>query len=177
MNLIPWEVILVLVLISGASIGAQIYKKKQKDRWNRSFKYRKNKYLMSKAELSLYGCLLRTIKDNEDIHSKVRLADLLKPNNKTRKKQSAGFTRIRSKHLDFIIVDKKTSEIKYAIELDDNSHSRKDRSERDVFVNEACLSAGLVLIRIKARASYNTTELREILGDIKAKENEYRRAN
>jgi hypothetical protein len=50
-----------------------------------------------------------------------------------------------------------------AIELDDNSHKRRDRVERDVFVNQIFEDARLPLLRIKTREAYNTRELAEEL--------------
>lgn len=47
----------------------------------------------------------------------------------------------------------------FAVELDDNSHSRPDRVERDAFVDAVFAAAGLPLLHIPARASYNTSEL------------------
>lgn len=45
------------------------------------------------------------------------------------------------------------------IELDDSSHDRADRQERDEFVNEVFQAAGLPLIHIPVQREYNTREL------------------
>jgi hypothetical protein len=47
----------------------------------------------------------------------------------------------------------------FGIELDDNSHKRADRVDRDEFVEHAFDAAGLPLLRIPVRANYNTSEL------------------
>jgi hypothetical protein len=47
------------------------------------------------------------------------------------------------------------------VELDDASHARKDRAERDDFVDNAFAAAGLPLLRIPAQRAYNTRELAE----------------
>ena len=45
------------------------------------------------------------------------------------------FNKIASKSIDFVLVDKKCR-IKLCIELDDNTHKKKNRIERDNFINE-----------------------------------------
>lgn len=49
------------------------------------------------------------------------------------------------------------------IELDDPSHKRRDRQERDCFVNEVFEQTALPLVRIKAANDYNREELRSRL--------------
>jgi hypothetical protein len=45
------------------------------------------------------------------------------------------------------------------IELDDASHQRKDRQERDAFVDQVFAAAGLPLLHIKAARGYQPNEL------------------
>lgn len=47
-----------------------------------------------------------------------------------------------------------------AIELDDKSHARPDRQERDAFVNEVFAAAGLGLLHIPVKHTYIPEELR-----------------
>jgi very-short-patch-repair endonuclease len=46
-----------------------------------------------------------------------------------------------------------------AIELDDKSHDRQDRQDRDRFLNELFAASRIKLLRIKAHKSYDTREL------------------
>ncbi len=48
---------------------------------------------------------------------------------------------------------------RFAIELDDKSHNRQERMERDEFVEELFETAHLPLVRIPVRPAYNTHEL------------------
>ena len=48
-----------------------------------------------------------------------------------------------------------------AIELDDSSHNRKDRIERDLFVDQVFKTAGLPLIHVKVVQTYDVDELAE----------------
>ena len=51
------------------------------------------------------------------------------------------------------------------IELDDRSHERKDRIERDQFVDKAVRDAGLTIAHIPVRQNYSEAYLRAQLFD------------
>ena len=91
------------------------------------------------------------------IQSKVRLADVFfvaRPN------ENAGFfNRITQKHLDFLVCDSVTMKPLFGIELDDSSHKRNDRQERDEFVENVCQVAGLPLLRVPVQREYNSREI------------------
>ncbi len=80
------------------------------------------------------------------ISCKVRLADLFHlahvPGFQSR------FNRISCKHLDFVLTERSTSRILAAIELDDASHQRPDRIERDDFLNALFRHTLVPLIRV-----------------------------
>ena len=46
-----------------------------------------------------------------------------------------------------------------AIELDDSSHQRKDRAERDAFVDQVFKAAELPLLHIKVVQNYDSAEI------------------
>jgi very-short-patch-repair endonuclease len=114
--------------------------------------------LLTAAERSLFGVLHEAFGAKYFIFAKVRLADLVWLPKGTESRQSHQ-NRVQSKHLDFVICDRATVRPLVAIELDDSSHSRADRVERDVFLNEVLAAAGLPFVRIRAAASYNVREL------------------
>lgn len=82
------------------------------------------------------------------VFAKVRLLDLVEPI-KGNKKFKAYFWKIQAKHVDFVLCDYKLV-AKYIIELDDTSHDRKDRKERDNFVDEVVESVGYKIIHVRA---------------------------
>lgn len=47
----------------------------------------------------------------------------------------------------------------FGLELDDTSHNRNDRQERDEFVESVCKAAGLPLLRLPVRREYNSREV------------------
>jgi very-short-patch-repair endonuclease len=69
--------------------------------------------------------------------------------------------RIAQKHVDFVLFDPETTAILAVIELDDRSHALQERQRRDLFLNQALLSAGIPLLRVRAAAWYDLTDLRE----------------
>lgn len=78
---------------------------------------------------------------------KVRLADIVKPRNDPQ--YMSRFGKIKSKHLDFVIYDSEMRNLKVVIELDDNSHNRADRQERDEFVDFVLNDCGIKIIHTR----------------------------
>jgi len=120
--------------------------------------YQRKDYLLTKAERSFFGVLQNAIGNRYLIFAKVRLADLVFLPSGTEKRQSH-FNRIQSKHVDFVLCDHDIVRPLLAIELDDSSHNRTDRQDRDAFVDSALSAAGLPILHVPARASYNVQEL------------------
>jgi len=52
-----------------------------------------------------------------------------------------------------------------AIELDDSSHEREDRQERDIFVDNVLGKAGLPLLHVKAQTRYNLQQVSEAIAE------------
>ncbi|MFA9403573.1 MAG: DUF2726 domain-containing protein [Anaerolineales bacterium] len=122
--------------------------------------YRVRDDFLSQAEHSFYQVLRSMMGEHFTICPKVNLRDIFYV---AKRKDSFGaYNRINRKHIDFIICEPKTMRPKFAIELDDSSHKRSDRSERDQFVNKVFAQAGLPLVRVQARDSYSQSELGEL---------------
>lgn len=129
---------------------------------DRNYHYKKLKYLLSKYELNFYLKLIKVIPTGYNLMTKVRLADVIKSADYGRK-YMYGFDKIKSKHLDFVIIDSRTSEIKVAIELNDNSHNLLKRQTRDEFVAETLYSVGIPLL-MATTDNYN--KIQQELGNI-----------
>jgi very-short-patch-repair endonuclease len=89
----------------------------------------------------------------------VRLADVFFVSR--RNENHNYFNRIAQKDLDFLICDSVTMKPLLGVELDDASHQRDDRQERDEFLEEVCKVAGFPLLRIPVQREYNTREISE----------------
>jgi len=130
------------------------------------YPYYTRKYLLTKAERSLYEVLRLVLGDyNVVLFTQIRLADLIKVRGGTKHRQ-AHFNRIQSKHVDFVVCEKEYLQPLMAIELDDSSHSRSRRVARDSFVDNALTAAGLPLLRVKAQRTYSVKALAEQLETI-----------
>lgn len=115
------------------------------------FPYIKNE-VMTNAEKQLYHFLLNNLCQVERIAilPKVRLADIISVDSKVTLDKKA-FYKIAYKHVDFLICKKDTLETICVIELDDYTHETADAQERDVFVMQALLAAGIQTVRIKTK--------------------------
>ncbi len=119
--------------------------------------YRVRDDFLSPAEFSFYKILSSLGGTRLIIQSKVRLADVFfvaRPN-----ENMTYFSRIAQKHLDFLVCDSVTMKPLLGIELDDSSHKRDDRQERDDFVDRVFEVAGLPLLRLPVQREYNTREV------------------
>jgi hypothetical protein len=125
--------------------------------------YERRGMLLSPAEISFLRTLQIAAREDWLIFSMVRLADIIKVRARTRKFQSWN-SRLQGKHLDFVLCDVETLDVKLAIELEDSSSSA-GRGSRDRFVNNALAAAGVPLLRVKIQDKYETAVLRKDLED------------
>jgi hypothetical protein len=123
--------------------------------------YTRRESLFTAAELRFLETLRRALPTGLEIFGKVRVADVLKPVERLDPRAwRSAFVRITGKHLDFVLCERETGRLICAIELNDRSHARPDRQERDRFIVQACAEAGFPLLMIAAARSYDVSELR-----------------
>lgn len=157
--LIAVGVLVVLVFIGRLSKSNS--SKPEKSTATTNYLYQSRKTLVTKSELAFYRALTVSVKGRHLIFSKVRIADVLSPKKGQYDKSTwrKAFNQIACKHYDFVLCDPETLEIQMVIELDDSSHDRSDRQKRDVFVDAATNSAGVMFKRFKVQSTYNYFEL------------------
>ncbi len=131
---------------------------------NEKMPYQKRASLLTKSEFDFFKALDKAVDGKWAIQSMVRMADLIRVAPKTPKFQSWQ-NRIHAKHIDFLLCDHGSMEVKLAVELDDKSHQRADRINRDRFVNQALADAGLPLMRIDVQDHYDATKLRKSIDE------------
>jgi hypothetical protein len=114
--------------------------------------------LLSKGELAFYRVLRQVVPPTLSTSMKVRLCDVI---GCTGAGWRSGFgAKISQKHIDFVLVDAATTDIRLAIELDDRTHQRADRRDRDTFVDRALATAGVPILRVPAAARYEPAALK-----------------
>lgn len=129
-----------------------------------SLPYKKNKYLLSKAERAFYEVLLGAVGSDIVVFTKIRLLDLLYLPKGTENAQTHR-NKVQSKHVDFVLCRRDTISPICVIELNDSSHKKASRQERDAFVKAALAAAGLPYLPIPAQRTYDQRKLRQ---DIRA---------
>lgn len=111
---------------------------------NDQIKSTKKVYLATENEKKLFYCLQKVLKQRYYVHCQTSLIALSEPEES---KQLAW-----SKRVDFVITEKDTK-IVAVIELDDLSHNKEDRVQRDKYVNKL-LEEKHPLIRIQSSKFY-----------------------
>jgi len=123
------------------------------------------RYLMSKAERSFFG-VLEQVTDSSKyyIFPQVSLGNLVAVEKGTGSYQ-AFHNKVDRKSVDFVLFDRSTISPVLALELDDASHDREDRQERDAFVDQVLAKAGLLLLHARVQAAYDPKQLAASIGE------------
>ncbi len=124
---------------------------------SRALPYRLRDDFLSRAEHSFYNVLCYAVREQATVLAKVNLGDIFfvaQPG-----ENQSYRNKIDRKHVDFLVCHTETMKPLFGVELDDKSHDRRDRIERDAFVNEVFQAAGLPLVRFPARAAYDVTSI------------------
>lgn len=119
-------------------------------------KYHTDAYVMTHTELLFYK-ELRKITDKLQllVFPQVRLERIINVYDGN----YADRNRIKSRSIDYAIVNNKNCKIICCIELDDYSHNSKKAKEIDEFKNELFKKVRIPLYRIKVSSYYNLEEL------------------
>lgn len=123
--------------------------------------YRQRDDFLSAAELSFYRVLVMALDGSHLVCPKVNLADIFfvaRPN-----ENQSYRNKIDRKHVDFLLLDPPTMKPIMGVELDDASHARRDRQDRDEFVDQVFEAAGLPLVRVRAAASYSPQTIADLV--------------
>ena len=124
--------------------------------------FRRRDYLLSKAERAFFDVLQRAVKEELLIFAKVRMEDLVWLPKGTRNRQGWQ-NKVRQKHVDFVLCDASRIGPVLVIELDDASHKRDEARARDGDKDRILEAAGLPLVRVRAKGSYDVRELAELI--------------
>jgi hypothetical protein len=116
---------------------------------------------LSPAEASFFRVLKGVVNDEFLIFPKVSLKDIFFVSRP--RENLAYYNKIDRKHVDFLLCDAGSLKPVMGIELDDASHQRQDRIERDELVESVFKEAGLPLRRIPARFAYSQEELEGLI--------------
>lgn len=123
-------------------------------------KYITNNYIMTQTELIFYRELKKvtdklelTIFPQVDLERIINVVD----NNKSAR------SRIKSRSIDFAIVENTKCKVVCCIELDDYTHNRENAKKADEFKNNLFKKVNIPLYRIKVSNNYNLEELEKMI--------------
>lgn len=123
-------------------------------------KYESKQYVMTQTELIFYRELKKiTDKLELSIFPQVdleRIIQVIDNNNSDR-------NRIKSRSIDFTIVNNKNCKIISCIELDDYTHNNAKAKQADSFKDNLFQKVNIPLYRVKVSNTYNLEEIKSIL--------------
>lgn len=128
-----------------------------------AFPYHLRDDFLSAAEFSFYSVLRETAGNQAVICAKVSLSDLFWVKRTDAAKHRTYTNKIDRKHIDFLLCDPLTMKPLLGIELDDKSHQREDRKQRDQFVDGVFAAAGLPLLHVPVKRAYVISEIAALL--------------
>lgn len=153
MDWISWVIVVVVIAVwlldkkksSGKGTEEPAGENQQKD-YSHSYQA---KYLLTKNEWYEHKKLQKLAAERDlVVCPKVRLLDIIEPR-KGEKDYRSLFYKVQAKHVDFLICDQ-AMHIKAVLELDDGSHTQKDRRSRDAFVDQILTGVGYKVIRTRS---------------------------
>ncbi len=124
--------------------------------------YNRKNYIMSVPEHAFFNTLEVLLAEKYYIFPQLNLDKLIYVQKGTGNYFSH-YRRINQYSVDFVICSKTTISPLLAIELDDSSHSKPDRQNRDRVVNSALDDAGLPVLRIPLQQSYDLDMLSKLI--------------
>ena len=131
------------------------------------YKYRRKDFLISRPEHEFFDILVEILGGQYHVFVQVHLPTIL-DHKITGQNWKGAFRHIDEKSVDFVICDKAYIKPLLAIELDDKSHEREDRIERDINVEEIFKEANMPLLRFENHGNFNKEEIRlKILENLK----------
>jgi len=137
---------------------------KSEQQKNQDLQYQQVNSLITPTEKKFLDTLDQVVDNRARVFSMVRVADVIKPKKSLDKShRHRHFLKTSQKHFDFVLCDPKTLKLLCVIELNDKSHQRKDRKERDQFLLDACETANLALYFIPVSNSYDANKILELI--------------
>lgn len=167
---IPDGLIVIMVIVAGGLIAVASRRARRSGGFriagrasngSQTLTYRQRSGLLTPAEKSFYQTLVKVAGEKAVICPKVGLWDIFDVEDA--EQAFVPKSRIDRKHVDFLLCEPRSMQPLVAVELDDSSHNRPDRQERDRFVDEVFRSAELPLVHIRVQRTYDVDTLAERL--------------
>lgn len=120
--------------------------------------YTRQRYLLSPAEQDFFTALRAAAPEGWHVFPQVRLANLVQVRQGIYN-WHIHFGKVAQKCVDFVLCEPSELSPRLVVELDDSSHQRRDRRERDAFVDTVLAQVGLPILHVRWQRSYRVAEL------------------
>ena len=147
--------VIVLVVARAVFEGSEGEEKKK-------YQYKRKNFFLSRAEHECFDALMGAVGNDYLIFAQVHLPTLI-DNKVVGQNWRAAFRHINGKSVDFVLCDKAYISPKLAIELDDKTHERPERQERDVEVERILQEVGVPLLRLQNKGRFDQAELTQMI--------------
>lgn len=144
---IPRLVMIVFVVVLGVVIIIAI----KAPRLSQSgfLQFRRKSSLLTENERQFFSVLESIVGLDRVVFAQVRLADFISATSTGIR----GLHRITSRSVDFVVCDRITMSVIGCIELDDRSHAKPKRRERDRDVDAILRACGIPLVHMPAKSN------------------------
>jgi len=123
-----------------------------------AYHYRRKDFMMSRSEHEFFDILAKGLGDRFYIIPQVNFSTILDHTVKGQNWRAAR-AHINRMSVDYVLCDKTYVKPLVAIELDDPTHDREDRQQRDIDVNRLFEEAGLPLVRFSNTREMDTADI------------------
>ena len=155
----PLFYIIGLLIIAGIVLAAlKGLSEREEEKEQPKYQYKKRNYFLTRAEHECFNSIVEAAGTDYYVFAQVHLPTLL-DNKVVGQNWRGAFRHISEKSVDFVVCDRKYLSPKLAVELDDKTHERADRQERDKEVERILQDAGVPLLRLENHGSFNSNEL------------------
>jgi very-short-patch-repair endonuclease len=156
------KLIIIFIVLALIIILVELFRGKEAE--IQKYKYKQKNFFMTRAEHECYDALVVAVGERYHIFPQVHLPSII-DNKVIGQNWNGAFRHISQKSVDFVLCDKAYISPKLAIELDDKTHERQDRKDRDGEVERVLKDASLPLLRLKNSGSFNPQELLEKINE------------
>lgn len=162
MNLYILAGIIIALVIALAILKAVVERGEEREK--PKYRYTRKQFFLTRAEHECYDALIAAVGNKYHVFAQVHLPTIL--DNKVKGQDwRAALAHINRKSVDFVLCDKAYISPKLAIELDDKSHERPDRQERDREVERILGDAGVPLLRLENKGRFDPQELAQRINE------------
>jgi hypothetical protein len=164
--------ILIGVLLALRTVVRRIQKKRTSQPNISQHDYQRVLMILTPTEMRFYQVLIAALPAEYTCMTQVALNRLVKVN---RPRFGAAWrdprwNRIAQKSIDFVVVRRSDLRVMVLIELDDATHQKAHRKERDMFLDTVCASIELPILHVPVQSEYQRTELQmNLLGYLTVK--------